>query len=62
MSHLMPCVDAPNCPWADLASPTLAGVNCVKYWEESMTEYRGLDEEEVPINAIYKNVISFYTT
>ena len=35
MSHLMTCVDAPNCTWADLAVPTLAGVNCAKHWEES---------------------------
>ena len=35
MSHLMTCVDAPNCTWADLAIPTLAGVNCAKHWEES---------------------------
>ena len=36
MSHLMTCVDAPNCPWADLAIPTIAGVNCAKHWEESI--------------------------
>ena len=36
MYHLMTCVDAPNCTWADLAIPTLAGVNCAKYWEESI--------------------------
>ena len=29
MSHLMTCVDAPNCTWTDLATPTLAGVNPV---------------------------------
>ena len=49
MYHLMACVDAANCTWTDLAMPTLAGVNCAKHWEESiiMTEYRGLDEEEL---------------
>ena len=26
--------------------PTLAGVNCAKHWEESIEQYRGLDEEE----------------
>ena len=26
MSHLMTCVDAPNCTWTDRAMPTLAGV------------------------------------
>ena len=36
MSHLMTCVDAPNCTWIDLAMPTLAGVNCAKHWEESI--------------------------
>ena len=36
MSHLMTCVDAPNCTWTDLAMPTLAGVNCAKHWEESI--------------------------
>ena len=36
MFHLMTCVDAPNCTWADLAIPTLAGVNYAKHWEESM--------------------------
>ena len=36
MSHLMTCVDAPDCTWTDMAMPTLAGVNCAKYWEESM--------------------------
>ena len=34
MSHLMKCVDAPNCTWTDLAMPTIAGVNCAKQWEE----------------------------
>ena len=24
------------CTWADLAIPTLAGVNCAKHWEESI--------------------------
>ena len=48
MSHLMTCVDAPNCTWTDLATPTLAGVNCAKHCEESiMTEYRGLYEEDM---------------
>ena len=46
MSHLMTCVDAPNCTLTDLAMLTLAGVNCDKHWEESITVYRGLDEEE----------------
>ena len=52
MYHLMACVDAPNCTWTDLATPTLAGVNCAKHWEEYiyMTEYRGLDEDEVDIS------------
>ena len=36
MYHLMTCGDAPNCTWTDLAFPTLAGVNCVKHWEESI--------------------------
>ena len=38
MSHLMTCVDAPNCTWTYLAMPTLAGVNCAKHWEESSIE------------------------
>ena len=37
MSHLMTCGDAPNCTWTDLACPTLAGVNCAKHWEDSLT-------------------------
>ena len=37
MSHLMTCIDAPNCTWAYLAIPTLAGVNCAKHWEESIS-------------------------
>ena len=36
MSHLMTCVETPNCTWTDLAMPTLAGVNCAKQWEESI--------------------------
>ena len=36
MSHLMTCVDAPNCTWTDLAIPTLADVTCAKHWEESI--------------------------
>ena len=36
MSHLMACVDAPNCTWTDLAVPALAGVNIAKHWEESI--------------------------
>ena len=38
MSNRMTCVDAPNCTWIDLAMPTLAGVNCVKHWEESILQ------------------------
>ena len=39
MSHLMTCVDAPNCIWTDLAMPILAGVNCAKHWEGFMQQY-----------------------
>ena len=39
MSHLMTCVDAPNCTWADLDMPIIAGVNCAKHWEESIKQY-----------------------
>ena len=55
MSHLMTFVDAPNCTWAVLSIPTLAGVNCAKHWEESiiMTEYRGLDEEDLSLLVVY---------
>ena len=46
MSHLMICVDAPNCTWTDLAMPTLAGVNyCQTLGGIYLTVYRGLDEE-----------------
>ena len=38
MSNLTTCVDAPNCTWADLAIPTLAGVNCAKHWEDSIRQ------------------------
>ena len=30
MYHLMTCGDAPNCTWAVLTIPTLAGVNCAQ--------------------------------
>ena len=54
MSHLMTCVDAPNCSWTDLAMAILAGVNCAKTLGGIYTTvYRGLDEEEYsqkPIN------------
>ena len=43
MSHLISCVDAPNCTWTDLAMPTLAGVNTGRNLPNS--NYRGLDEE-----------------
>ena len=33
MSHLMTCVDAPNCTRTDLAMSTLAGVSGAKPWE-----------------------------
>ena len=37
MSHLMIRGDAPNCTWADLAIPTLAGgVNSAKRREQSI--------------------------
>ena len=36
MSHFMTCGDAPTCTWTHLAIPTPAGVNCAKYWEESI--------------------------
>ena len=35
MSHLMPCGDALNCTWTDVAMPTLAGVNCAKHGDVS---------------------------
>ena len=36
MYHLMTFGDAHNCTWTDLATPTIAGVNYAKHWEESI--------------------------
>ena len=36
MCHLMTCGDTLNTKWAYLAIPTLTGVNCAKYWKQSI--------------------------
>ena len=47
MSHLMTCVDAPNCTWTDLARPTFAGVNLPNTGRNlSNRNYGGIEEEE----------------
>lgn len=36
MSHLLECVDAPQCSTEDLAEPTPSAVACARYWQNDI--------------------------